>query len=232
MNALIAKVHIAKKDLGLDDETYRGVLERVTGKRSAKGMGEAELTAVLDEFKRLGWQPQATGRSKASRATGPYAAKLQALWIAAHNLGIVRNRDDKAMMAFLARQTGLSHARFLTDPTDARAAIEALKSWIAREGGVDWIEPRNVEPGYRIALAQWMKLREIGAVRPGRTWTGTEARPPEGMLAYAAKVIGRGWCIINTQGDRIDEWTAAEWVKVMNALGRKLRAAQVKRRAA
>ena len=32
--ALIAKIKIAQKELGLDDATYRAVLERVTGKRS------------------------------------------------------------------------------------------------------------------------------------------------------------------------------------------------------
>lgn len=30
--ALIAKIKIAQKELGLDDVTYRAVLERVTGK--------------------------------------------------------------------------------------------------------------------------------------------------------------------------------------------------------
>lgn len=33
---LIAKIHIAKKDLAMDDATYRDVLVRVTGKDSCK----------------------------------------------------------------------------------------------------------------------------------------------------------------------------------------------------
>ncbi|ELK67425.1 TPA: phage protein GemA/Gp16 family protein, partial [Neisseria meningitidis] len=36
--ALIAKIKIAQKELGLDDGTYRAVLERVTDKRSCADM--------------------------------------------------------------------------------------------------------------------------------------------------------------------------------------------------
>lgn len=61
---LIAKIHIAKKDLCLDDETYRDVLERVTGKTSCKDMSLSELKAVIKDLKRLGFRPQ---QSEASR---------------------------------------------------------------------------------------------------------------------------------------------------------------------
>lgn len=44
--ALIAKIKIAQKELGLDDDTYRAVLERVTGKRSCADMDVSELEYV------------------------------------------------------------------------------------------------------------------------------------------------------------------------------------------
>lgn len=56
-NAIVAKVHIAKVQLGLDEETYRDVLWRVTGKRSCKDLGVVELMRVLDEMGRLGFRP-------------------------------------------------------------------------------------------------------------------------------------------------------------------------------
>lgn len=62
--ALIAKIHIAKKQLGLDDATYRDVLERVTGKTSCKEMQLDELKAVFAECKRLGFVPKQSQSTK------------------------------------------------------------------------------------------------------------------------------------------------------------------------
>ncbi|MNZ89597.1 hypothetical protein D3C78_1085290 [compost metagenome] len=56
-NASLSKIHIAKKDLGLDDDTYRALLARVAGVRSAKDLNPRQVSAVLAEFQRLGWQP-------------------------------------------------------------------------------------------------------------------------------------------------------------------------------
>lgn len=53
---LIAKIHIAKKDLCMDDATYRDVLIRVTGKNSCKDMTLNELKKVIQDFKRLGFK--------------------------------------------------------------------------------------------------------------------------------------------------------------------------------
>ena len=87
------------------------------------------------------------GRTRSNTAAGRYAPVLQALWIAGHNLGVVQNRDDAALIAFVQRQTGMSHTRFLTDSEDARRAIEALKKWLSREAGVVW--PRGTDPSAR-----------------------------------------------------------------------------------
>ena len=56
---LMAKIHIAKKDLGLDDGTYRDVLWRVTGKRSCKNMLIGELEAVIKDMESRGFTPKA-----------------------------------------------------------------------------------------------------------------------------------------------------------------------------
>jgi phage gp16-like protein len=55
-NLQLSKIHIAKKDLGLDDETYRALLARVAGVRSAKDLNPRQIGAVLAEFSRLGWE--------------------------------------------------------------------------------------------------------------------------------------------------------------------------------
>ena len=50
---MLAKVHIAKKELALDQDAYRAVLKAAAGKDSAAGMTERELEAVLTEMQRL-----------------------------------------------------------------------------------------------------------------------------------------------------------------------------------
>ena len=56
-NLQLSKIHIAKKDLALDDETYRALLVRVAGVRSAKDLTPRQTGVVLAEFARLGWEP-------------------------------------------------------------------------------------------------------------------------------------------------------------------------------
>lgn len=132
----LAAIHVAKRQLGLDDETYRGALKAITGKTSAGDMTPAEHEKVLAEFRRRGFKAASGGRNRPLE--GRFAKKLQALWIGAWNLGLVRNRDDHALIAFCRRQTGIDEIRFLHRPGDAARVIEALKGWMARDAGVEW----------------------------------------------------------------------------------------------
>lgn len=54
--SLQAKIHVAKKQLGLDDAVYREMLESATGKTSTKGMNVAEMSAVLNLLISKGWK--------------------------------------------------------------------------------------------------------------------------------------------------------------------------------
>lgn len=65
--ATLAKIHIAKKELALDDDTYRAVLQGMTGKTSAKDLTETEALNLLAYFKRSGWKP----KSKAGKRPNP-----------------------------------------------------------------------------------------------------------------------------------------------------------------
>lgn len=53
--SLLAKIHMAAKDLGLDDDTYRGLLEQVTGHRSCRDCSYRELVAVVATLRKKGW---------------------------------------------------------------------------------------------------------------------------------------------------------------------------------
>lgn len=62
----LAKIHIAKAQLGLDDDTYRALLARVAGVRSAKELGPRQVAQVLAEFQRLGWKPESKQQGRAT----------------------------------------------------------------------------------------------------------------------------------------------------------------------
>lgn len=135
MSNLLAVIHVKKKSLSLDDDTYRDLLERVTGVRSAGEMTQQQRLQVIAEMDRQGAASAGPRRSlKADRVSGRYAGILRALWLTGFNLGIIRDNRDSALISFVERQTGLSHTAWLNDPYDAARAIEALKKWIEREG--------------------------------------------------------------------------------------------------
>lgn len=64
----LARIHMARKQLALDEETYRALLKRVTGKDSSGAMTTAQRNAVIAEFVRLGFKDQ---DRKARRAAFP-----------------------------------------------------------------------------------------------------------------------------------------------------------------
>ncbi len=55
--ALLAKIHIAKKDLGLDELIYRDCIQAISRGRTttAAELGLRELEDLVRHFKRLGW---------------------------------------------------------------------------------------------------------------------------------------------------------------------------------
>ena len=53
-NAELAKIHVGRKLLRLDEETYRDLLEAETGQRSAAGLDAAQLRAVLARMRHDG----------------------------------------------------------------------------------------------------------------------------------------------------------------------------------
>ncbi|TAU06587.1 regulatory protein GemA [Rhizobium ruizarguesonis] len=208
MTTSISAIHAAKRQFGLDDETYRAKLTVITGKNSAKAMTEAERERVLQVFRKEGFQPKSNRRADGRlKLTGKYAGKLQALWISAYNLGIVQNRDDAALVKFVERQTGIEHVRFLQRAADARKAVEALKSWVARVGDVDWSDTEIMSDyaradGFKIAWAQWLKL---------------------GGNAHASSVREFHALVLQLTDTTVELCDRRDWQTVMNALGARIR---------
>ncbi|EMQ6642038.1 regulatory protein GemA [Pseudomonas aeruginosa] len=59
------KIQIARRQLGLDDDTYRAVLKRTVGVESSKDLTPRQIGRVLVEMERLGFKATASkGRDK------------------------------------------------------------------------------------------------------------------------------------------------------------------------
>lgn len=175
----ISAIYGARKRLGIDDETARDLYERTVGKRSLRLMSPSEQTAVLNELNRSVPKGQ-------KRLPGPYAGKLQALWISGWHLGLVRNNSDEALLAFVKGQTGIDHTRFLQSAADARKAIEALKAWLTRDAGVNWNE--FTDPAACVIAAQ---LRVLGRAPGSISYTvnGQHSEGSEALAKHAAMAV-------------------------------------------
>lgn len=131
-NAEIAKIHIAKKQLRLDDDSYRLLLQRVTRKASAGQMSSAERRAVLRELERLGWKLRPAAEAKAEKLAGDEVArKIRACWLDLRDAGMLTDSSERALLHFVKRMTRRERLEWLS-PRDANLVIEALKRWHER----------------------------------------------------------------------------------------------------
>jgi len=182
----LSLIHIARKDLALDEDTYRALLHRVTGTVSGADCTDGQLMRVIDEFRRLGWQAVAKPKRPGTmpRHDSPLAGKIRALWLSLFHLGEITDPSEKALVAFV-RNTVQVEALAWLSPADADRVIDALKGWCKRVGFVqpDAARLRDINfgrrgaslpeasPGHaaKITLVerQWELLTEMGAMRYG-----------------------------------------------------------------
>jgi phage gp16-like protein len=130
--AMQAKVHIARKEMALDEGTYRALVLRITSRESTASATNAELGALLAEMKRLGWTPR-TGKRHSHL---PNVRMIHAIW--ADMRPLLKDGSDQALRGFVARQTkspknpaGVGSPEWLKG-AEANKVIEGLKAWRSR----------------------------------------------------------------------------------------------------
>ena len=130
----LAKIHIAKKDLALDDDTYRCLLERLFGVASAKDLTYSDHLTLLAEFRRLGWKPKPPKvQSQIAGLRDPQLRKIRLLWYRLVEAGAIRSPEASALPHFVRKQTGVERLEWLS-VAQAGQVIEALKAWGRRVG--------------------------------------------------------------------------------------------------
>jgi len=130
----LAQIHIAKKQLGMDDDTYRAMLQNITGKDSSKDMDITDRYRVLAHLKKVGFKPK---RGKAS--INDQRTKIHALWSAMAKSGLIKDGSTTALNHWVKRMTekfnqgkGIESVTWLTNTRTAQRVLESLKQWQKR----------------------------------------------------------------------------------------------------
>lgn len=180
--AAIAKVKIAQKELGLDDDTYRDVLEAVTGRRSAADCTDAQLGRMLEHFQSKGFKAKPSAKGAADH---PAAKKARAMWISLHQLGAVRDPSERALEAFARRQLRCERLQW-ADQGLTYKLIEALKAMAEREGWPQGLQGDDdmVTLKRRLVRAQAKKLGELPPILLGLVERDLDAM----IAAYAVRI--------------------------------------------
>lgn len=138
---LIRLIHVAKRDLSLDDDTYRSILQRFGRKESSSDLTVPELEQVLEHLKRSGFKVRSKGKqakpkavkAKPSRplAQDAESKKIRALWLFLHELGAVKNPSEEALAAYVKRIAGVDALQWISGE-QAERLIETMKKWAMR----------------------------------------------------------------------------------------------------
>jgi phage gp16-like protein len=127
---LVRLTHVAKRDLGLDDETYRSVLQRIGGKESSADLSDPQLHQVLEHMKRSGFKVRSKP-SKRPLAGDAQSKMVRGLWLHLADMGVVRDATEAALGAFVLRMMKVEALQWLSTE-QASQLIEHLKLWRQR----------------------------------------------------------------------------------------------------
>jgi len=131
-NSELAQIHIAKQQLGMDDETYKAMLWEIARVDSAAKLDFGGRLAVLNHLKSRGWKPRPPKRAKSTKlSTDGQQKMIRGLWLQLHDLGEVRDPSELAIGRFVKNRMRVDRMEWLKEE-QASDVIEMLKQWVAR----------------------------------------------------------------------------------------------------
>lgn len=130
-NRLIKLIQVARRDLGLDEPNYRGILFAQGGNDSLAAMPIDGMQKVLDYLKAQGFKVRST-KTDRKQATGLDASKVRALWLFLHELGAVQDPSEAALTAYVKRMVKVDDVQWMRSGRRVETVIESLKKWAMR----------------------------------------------------------------------------------------------------
>ena len=128
---LLAKVHIARNQLGLDEETYREILRNAFGVETAADLAVPDLERLVAMFKNLGWVPQRLYRDDRRPKDTQLIALRQRITAVTAAVDNGRSR-----LSGLSRKIcGVDNPAWCGDPERLKGLLAALTKIAGEKGG-------------------------------------------------------------------------------------------------
>lgn len=134
----LAMIHIAKAQLGWDEDHYRDVMAAVChGIRSAGELDFALRKRFMQHLRECGWDGGSKRRpndrsARKGKPLTPKQAKMFSLWQQLADAGLVRDRRMSALRAWCAAESKVDQMEWLNTAQE-NTLIESLKRWLARK---------------------------------------------------------------------------------------------------
>jgi phage gp16-like protein len=131
---LIKLIHVARRELLMDDDTYRLMLagmKGLGGATSTADLSVPNLYRVLEQLKQKGFKVRPNKKAKRPLAGDPQSRKIRSLWLTLRDQGALRDPSEEALVKFVQGVTGVEALQWL-NTEQASQVIENLKKWSAR----------------------------------------------------------------------------------------------------
>jgi len=171
----LAKIHLAKKDLGWDDEFYRSILWSVCRVKSSADLDFTGRKRLLEHMRRCGWRGQ---RGARPRADDDQSKMIRGLWLELHELEYVTDSSEAALANWIKRETRVEALQWLST-AQKRQTIEKLKRWLDRDAAK--LRPL-ASKAFELGLVPLAQLDEIS-----KAWFGS----PKLTKTVAAQMLAR-----------------------------------------
>ena len=111
--ALLAAIHAANKELDLEEDTYRDLLEAEFGQRSAGTLQNGQLRRLLDIYQGWGWK-------------SPRNKQAEALWVRARRLAEGLEDGPERLRGLVKKICGVDRLEWCRDAGKLRQLLAAL----------------------------------------------------------------------------------------------------------
>lgn len=132
---LIKLIHVARRELGMQDDDYRAMLANIPqleGATSSAKLPIPKLKVVLESLKAKGFKvAPKSNKPPRKLADDPQSKLIRHLWLSLHTAGKVRDPSEQALAKYVARLVKVDQLQWL-DGKQAATVIESLKSWLGR----------------------------------------------------------------------------------------------------
>ncbi len=120
---LLAKVHIAIKELGIPDDDYRGILVKEFGVSTAKALSIIELQYLVAYFEEKGWEPQGGNRKS---EIGNRKSQCEALQGRAREIAAEMEDGERRLRGLCKKLCGVDRLEWCRDAGKLKRLLAAM----------------------------------------------------------------------------------------------------------